>query len=126
MKKLSMTVAAMILLMTFTVQAERAQRRMDRQQGRIAGGVASGSLTRVEAKKLRKGQQRVDHIEDKAMADDSLSVKEKIKIEKAQDRQSRRIYKQKHDLQTGNAISNTLSKPAESAQDSNVEGADNR
>ena len=39
-------------------------------------------------------------MEDKAVADGKLTRKEKARIEKAQDRQSKKIYREKHDKQT--------------------------
>jgi hypothetical protein len=39
-------------------------------------------------------------MEDKAVADGKVTKKEKKKIEHAQDHQSKKIYKEKHDKQT--------------------------
>jgi hypothetical protein len=39
-------------------------------------------------------------MENKAMADGKVSAKERAKIEKAQDRESKRIFREKHDKQT--------------------------
>lgn len=39
-------------------------------------------------------------MEDKAVADGKVSAKEKARIEKAQDRQSKKIYRERHDKQT--------------------------
>jgi hypothetical protein len=39
-------------------------------------------------------------MEDRAVADGRVTTKERVRLEKAQDRQSRRIYRQKHDKQT--------------------------
>lgn len=80
-------------------EARRDQRREVRQQARIAEGVKSGELTRPEAHRLRKGQRRVDAAQRAAKADGEVTPEEKAKIEKMQDVQSARIYKQKHDEQ---------------------------
>lgn len=84
----------------------RNQNREQHQQSRIKQGVQSGSLTHKEAKKLRKGQKRIDHMQTKAMGDGTVTPEEKLKIEKAQDRQSKLIYKQKHDEQNRKANPN--------------------
>jgi hypothetical protein len=39
-------------------------------------------------------------MEDKAAADGKVTKKERARIERAQDRQSKAIYRQKHDKQT--------------------------
>lgn len=39
-------------------------------------------------------------MEDKAVADGKVTRKEKARIEKAQDRQSKKIYRERHDKQT--------------------------
>ena len=98
MKKI-LALSVLAFVVSVTAEANRNQRREHSQQGRIRQGVASGELTRKEAKKLRKGQKHVDHLQDVAMKDGTMSPEEKARIEKAQDRQSRRIYKQKHDGQ---------------------------
>ena len=70
------------------------------QQKRIDQGVKSGQLNEKEAKRLQKGQARVQTMEDKAMADGKMTKKERAAIEKAQDRESRNIAREKHDKQT--------------------------
>ena len=80
--------------------AARIDQREANQERRIEQGVKSGSLTQKEAAKLEKGQAHVQKMETRAEADGKLTKKERAKIEHAQDQQSRRIYKQKHDKQT--------------------------
>ncbi|MDH4174845.1 MAG: hypothetical protein OEV97_13990, partial [Betaproteobacteria bacterium] len=58
-----------------------------------------GTLNEREAARLERGQERVQKMEDKASADGKLSAKERVRIERAQDKQSRRIYREKHDRQ---------------------------
>ena len=92
--------ALMIVSMIgFSAEGRRDQRREVRQQARIAEGVKSGELTHHEAKKLRKKQRKIDHMQNKAMEDGVMTPEEKMRIEKAQDRQSKAIYNQKHDEQ---------------------------
>lgn len=74
-------------------------RRQAQQQKRIDQGVRSGELNKKEAARLRKGQQRIQKMEDKAMADGKMTQKERKKIEQAQDQESKKIYREKHDKQ---------------------------
>lgn len=73
--------------------------RQANQEARIQQGVASGELTPREANRLEAGQQHVQNLENKAKADGVVTPAEKARITHAQDVQSRRIAKQKHDRQ---------------------------
>lgn len=81
-------------------QETRVDRRQDRQEQRIDQGVQSGALTPRETRKLARGQRHVEKLETKAQADGKVTAREKVRLERAQDVQSKRIYKQKHDAQT--------------------------
>ena len=70
------------------------------QQRRIEQGVRSGQLTNKEVSKLERGQARVDSREARAAANGQVSAGEQQRIQKAENRQSRRIHKEKHDAQT--------------------------
>ena len=74
-------------------------RRQDRQEDRIDQGIRSGELNRREAARLERGQAHVNRLENRALADGSISRGEFHRIEQAQNEQSRRIYRQKHDRQ---------------------------
>src|ERR1700752_1086989 len=97
---------AMIGIVTLAVaapafaQETRVDRRQDRQEQRIDKGIQSRALTPRETRKLEQGQQHVEKLETKAQADGKVTAKEKTRLEHAQDVQSKRIYKQKHDAQT--------------------------
>jgi methionine salvage enolase-phosphatase E1 len=103
MKRFMTFVSSVALVFTvlfpFAAEARRDQVRESRQQHRIREGVKSGELTRKEAHHLRAGQRRVDRLQRKAKADGEITPAEKMRIEKAQDKQSAAIYKQKHDAQ---------------------------
>ncbi|MBY0385044.1 hypothetical protein K2X05_07785, partial [bacterium] len=86
-------------LVPMIAHADRNQNREVRQQARIRQGVKSGELTRPEAKRLRQGQRHVDRMQNRAEADGVVTDAEKMRLENAQDRQSTRIYNQKHDEQ---------------------------
>jgi uncharacterized membrane protein YebE (DUF533 family) len=66
------------------------------QQARIQQGVASGQLTPGEAARLEKGQQHVDNMEARAKADGVVTAKERARIAHAQNVQSRKIHRLKH------------------------------
>lgn len=73
--------------------------RQANQERRIDQGVASGSLTPREARRLERGQRRVDNMENRAKADGVVTRQERARLHHAQDHQSARIYRQKHDAQ---------------------------
>jgi len=72
------------------------------QDKRIQQGMASGQLTNREAGRLEAGQAHVDRIEARAGHDGHVGAAEQGHIQHAENVQSRRIYKQKHDAQTKN------------------------
>jgi hypothetical protein len=74
--------------------------RQTLQHDRIHHGVHSGQLTRHEAMKLRQGQRNIRQEERNARADGKITRQEFRQLEKMQNRQSRAIYRNKHDQQT--------------------------
>ena len=75
------------------------QRNINQQQ-RIEQGIQSGQLTNREAAKLEGGQARVNQAEARAGADGHVGANEQRRIQKAENKQSKRIYREKHDAQT--------------------------
>jgi hypothetical protein len=75
------------------------QRNVNQEQ-RIEQGVKSGQLTNREAGKLENGQAKVDRAEARAGANGRVGKHEQQNIQNAENQQSKRIYKQKHDKQT--------------------------
>ena len=75
------------------------QRNVNQQQ-RIENGLKSGALTTREAGRLERGESRIDRKEARAGRNGSVSAGEQARIQSAQNRESRRIYRQKHDAQT--------------------------
>jgi high-affinity K+ transport system ATPase subunit B len=97
---------------------ERGQARIDareaRQEQRIDQGVASGQLTTREANRMDHGQAHVNNMEQRALANDGkIGKKEARRIEHAQDMQSKRIYRQKHDHQKDLNRDGVKDKPAQ-------------
>ena len=80
----------------------RADQRQQNQAQRIRQGVDSGELTARETHRLVEGQRHVNRLERGAKADGDVTAAERLRIEQAQDRQRRRIYRQKHDAQDRN------------------------
>ena len=75
------------------------QRNLDQQQ-RINTGLRDGSLTRKEAGSLERGQSHVAAREARAGADGHVGAAEQRRIQKAENHQSARIHRQRHDAQT--------------------------
>src|SRR5450432_3635362 len=66
------------------------------QEQRIENGVKSGSLTNREAGNLERGQAKVDRKEAKAAANGHVGAGEQKNIQSAENHQSRRIHREKH------------------------------
>jgi hypothetical protein len=69
------------------------------QERRIEQGIQSGQLTNREVGRLERGQARADRAEARAGADGRMGPREERHIQKAENRQSRRVYREKHDAQ---------------------------
>jgi hypothetical protein len=102
MKNLLLVILA-VSFVALNSEARRDQNREMKQQHRIKAGVKSKELTVGEAKRLRKGQKKIDRMQTKFKADDGvIDAKEQARLEHQQDKQSAKIYKMKHnDKQRG-------------------------
>jgi uncharacterized membrane protein YebE (DUF533 family) len=96
---LAAILAAAALPLAAQTNTPRIDQREANQQARIQQGVQSGQLTPRETAKLEKGQAKVDTMEAKAKSDGVVTAKERKKITKAQNKQSRKIHREKHDKQ---------------------------
>jgi len=74
----------------------RIDRREAHQRERILDGRASGRLTRGERARLNARQRHIARMERRAGRDGVYSARERMRIERAQDRQSRRIWRLEH------------------------------
>jgi len=101
-KSLSMAVAVVVgVMMASPAEAARADRRQATQQARIVEGVKSGELNKREAVRLEAQHVALKREKRQARADDGkLDAQERAKLERKQDRLSRRISVQKHDGQS--------------------------
>jgi hypothetical protein len=62
-------------------------------------GIQNGSLTNREVSKLKRGRASVDRKEASAGANGDVSKAEQRGVQHAENHQSGRIYRQKHDAQ---------------------------
>jgi len=89
------------LALAFGVSAQTNTPKIDQreanQQTRIQNGVAAGSLSNREAARMEAGQTKVAGMENAAKADGKVTRAERKAIKRQQNKQSRRIYRQKHD-----------------------------
>jgi hypothetical protein len=107
MSRLNLLAAAAALGILVAAPAAFAQststpgidQRVVNQQERIANGVASGQLTGREANRLEHGEQRILKAEQAAKADGTVTKKERRRLQRMENKESARIYQQKHDAQ---------------------------
>jgi hypothetical protein len=97
----SILFAALAIVATAPVLAgtPRLDRREAQQAGRIYNGVATGELTRPEARRLNACQVHLRRAEARAKADGVVTAGERAHLQHEANQQSRRIYRQKHDAQ---------------------------
>jgi len=105
MKRILMIAALATTLVSFAGLASahelrstgtNVDRREWRQDRRIAQGACRGDLTRREAARLRAGQLRVHRVEGRAWRDGRLGPRERMRLARMQNMQSRRIWRLRH------------------------------
>ncbi len=74
-------------------------RRQHRQQVRIYQGICAGQLTRREAVRLERGEVRIARMERRGRADGRLTPRERTRLHRALNHQSRAIYRARHNNQ---------------------------
>jgi hypothetical protein len=74
----------------------RIDQREANQQQRIANGVATGQLTAQETANVEKREAKVVHDTQVAKADGTVTKAERVKLNRELNRDSRKIYKKKH------------------------------
>jgi hypothetical protein len=90
--------AAMLFATSFPVLAAEVDQRQADQQARIDQGVDSGQLTKSEAKNV-EGEHKAIGKEikaDRAANGGKLTAKEKRQINRQQNKESKKIYRKKH------------------------------
>jgi len=80
-------------------RVNQINQREQNQQDRIANGIENDKLTPGQAANLEKGQQRLQNNEKKDMAADNghLTKKDQRQLNREANRQSKKIYKDKHE-----------------------------
>ncbi|MFT3704086.1 MAG: hypothetical protein QM802_17090 [Agriterribacter sp.] len=105
MKKQLITSGLVIVLIAlastgFSQTTPRVHRRQINQQERIANGVKDGELTNRETLRLEGREAKIQHDKRVAKSDGVVTARERAKLTREQNRTSRAIYRQKHDVQT--------------------------
>jgi tellurite resistance protein len=102
--KMKTLVTALALTMAGLAMAQPATPNLDKreanQQQRIDQGVASGQLNAKETNRLDKREAKLAANEAVAKADGKVTRAERRKLQHEANRNSKAIYKQKHDAQT--------------------------
>lgn len=83
-------------------ETPRADNRQENQKARIVDGVKSGELSAAETANVAKDQREVRRMERRAKADGQVTAKEKLRIEKKQDRASRKLARKKSNVRDRN------------------------
>jgi len=95
------TAVALTLAVAPVATAQTATPNIDQRQAnqaaRIAQGEKSGALSEREAARMKAGQAKVDGMKTAAAADGKVTRAERRAIQREQNKQSRRIARQKHD-----------------------------
>jgi hypothetical protein len=92
--------AALLSVCAATAHADNIHTRERRQQQRIAQGVRTGNLTPLETARLENKEADLRReIRRDRMDGPGLTLKERQKIERQQNRISRDIYRESHDSQ---------------------------
>ena len=85
---------------TGSTATPRIDARAANQQQRIDQGVKSGSLTSTESARLQARQDRMTAAEARFKSDGVVTTKERATLTHMENKNSKRIFKQKHDRQT--------------------------
>lgn len=102
-KIVSLFIAAVFVLGLSVVSMAGINHRERREQQRINQGIRSGELTRREAGRLEAGLARIRTNERFArMTGGGINPRERARLDREINRESRAIYRQKHDGQDRN------------------------
>ena len=99
---MSMMMGALLLGGVSNVLAQNeVNDRQRNQQERIGKGVENGSLTPAETARLEKQEAAIHHeVKSERKANGgTLTAQERRQVNRQQNRESKRIYRQKHDAQ---------------------------
>lgn len=103
MRKSIITLAAAVVVTTFSAATAHAQSntpgvdwRQQNQAERIYYGIQNGTLTLRESGGLIRGQARVHRLENRFKSDGVVTPRERRRLHRRQNQQSRRIFRRKH------------------------------
>ena len=82
-----------------TAFAGEVQDRVNIQENRIDQGVKSGELTPKEAGRLETNEARIEANRKKALSDGKMTAKERRRLRRQENRQSRKIHRAKHNAE---------------------------
>ncbi len=103
------TLLASVLMSAFAVTAfaqtntPKIDQRQENQQQRIDNGVKSGALTAKETNNLDKREAKLEADKEAAKADGKVTAAERKKLKREENRDSKAIYKKKHNAKTAKA-----------------------
>ena len=93
----STVIVSAILAMSGPAMAQTfIDEREAHQQERIEQGIKSGQLTCRETRQLERGEGRIDRVEGRDLAKGPLTAHEREHLNRMLNRESRRIYRDKH------------------------------
>lgn len=95
-KILAMAIGALVMIAGEAWAQGRVGQRQARQSQRIAQGVRSGQVSARECVVLKREQTHIQKVKARAFADGRVSVKERARLDRMQDRAGGHIYKAKH------------------------------
>lgn len=98
MKTKFLLTLAIILGLGINATNAQIKHRSVNQHHRINQGVKSGELTKTEAHHLRKDERDVHHDVKTAKSDGKVTRTERKNIKKEERKNSREIYRKKHNL----------------------------
>lgn len=106
MKKVYLIAGLLLIASTGLINAQMSAKsnsaRQANQQARIANGASNGELTKPEVRRLEKEQKRIQIEKRIAKSDGTVTPGEKRFLRREQNRASRHITNQKHDIQKRN------------------------
>ncbi len=101
MKKIALLVVVSFLFV-LTAQAQQETPKVDKRQKvqkeRISHGIKNGELTRKETRLLVKEQKHIKRAERRAESDGIVTKRERVRLDRKQDRANRHIRRTKHNV----------------------------
>jgi len=95
-RRITLLLTTLILMFATIACASDMVRRIDRAYKHIDRGIESGSITRDEAKRLKRELREVQESEDRMTRDGRLDRRERERLDRKLDRLEKHIYQAKH------------------------------